>query len=81
MNMVATSRLRRAKEAANANRPYAEKVVEVVRDIAANAGTDFRHPLLETHATGKRLILVMTADKGLARAYNSNASKAAHALI
>ncbi|MBQ1876270.1 MAG: ATP synthase F1 subunit gamma [Selenomonas sp.] len=81
MNMVATSRLRRAKEAANANRPYAEKVVEVVRDIAANAGTDFRHPLLETHATGKRLILVMTADKGLAGAYTSNACKAAHALI
>ena len=81
MNMVATSRLRRAKEAANANRPYAEKVVQVVQEIAANAGADFRHPLLETHETGKRLILVMTADKGLAGAYTSNACKAAHALV
>jgi F-type H+-transporting ATPase subunit gamma len=81
MNMVATSRLRRAKEAANANRPYAEKVVQVVKEIAANAGTGFQHPLLAKHAAGKRLILVMTADKGLAGAYTSNACKAAHALV
>ena len=80
MNMVATSRLRHAKEAANANAPYAGKVVEVVQEVAANAGTDFRHPLLETHPDGKRLVFVVTADKGLAGAYSSNACKAAQAL-
>ena len=41
MNMVATSRLRHAKEAAASNRPYAEKVMQVVKAIAANAGVDF----------------------------------------
>lgn len=78
--MVATSRLRHAKEAAIANRPYADKVMEVVKQIAANAGTDFSHPLLECHKEGKKLILLVTADKGLAGAYSSNACKAAEAL-
>ena len=80
MNMVATSRLRHAKEAANANAPYAKKVIEVVQEVAANAGQDFSHPLLETHPEGKRLVFVVTADKGLAGAYSSYACKAAQAL-
>lgn len=81
MNMVATSRLRHAKEAATSNRPYAEKVSEVVHAIAENAGTDFSHPLLETHKDGKKLIFLITSDKGLAGAYSSNACKEAEALI
>lgn len=76
MNMVATSRLRRAKEAATSNKPYADKTAEVVREIASNA-TDFSHPLLEIHETGKKIILVLASDKGLAGAYASNACKAA----
>ena len=74
MNMVATSRLRRAKEAATANKPYADKVAQVVHEIAANAG-DFSHPMLERHEGGKKLILVLAADKGLAGAYSSNVFK------
>lgn len=81
MNMVATSRLRHAKEAATANRPYAEKVNEVVHAVAKNAGTDFSHPLLETHENGKKLVFLVTSDKGLAGAYSANACKAAAALI
>ena len=81
MNMVATSRLRHAKEAASANRPYAEKVMEVVKEIAANAGADFSHPLLETHKDGKKLILLVTADKGLAGACSSNTCKAVEAIV
>ncbi|WP_337607161.1 F0F1 ATP synthase subunit gamma, partial [Mitsuokella jalaludinii] len=77
MNMVATSRLRHAKEAATANRPYAQKVSEVVHAIAKNAGTDFSHPLLEKHEDGKKLVFLITSDKGLAGAYSSNACKAA----
>ncbi len=80
MNMVATSRLRRAKEAAIANKPYAEKVAHVVQDIAANAG-DFTHPLLEVHEEGQTLFLVLAADKGLAGAYSSNAFKETKAHI
>lgn len=80
MNMVATSRLRKAKEAAVANKPYADKMAQVVSDIAANAG-DFSHPLLEVRQEGKKLILVMASDKGLAGAYASNAFKEAVAGI
>lgn len=80
MNMVATSRLRKAKEAAVANKPYADKMAQVVSDIAANAG-DFSHPLLEVRQDGKKLILVMASDKGLAGAYASNAFKEAVAGI
>lgn len=76
MNMVATSRLRRAKEAATSNKPYADKTAEVVREIASNA-TDFSHPMLAVHETGKKIILVLTSDKGLAGAYSSNVCKAA----
>ena len=80
MNMVATSRLRKAKEAAVANKPYADKMAQVVSDIAANAG-DFSHPLLEVRQEGKKLILVMASDKGLAGACASNAFKEAVAGI
>ena len=80
MNMVATSRLRKAKEAAVANKPYADKMAQVVSDIAANAG-DFTHPLLEARQEGKKLILVIASDKGLAGAYASNAFKEAVAGI
>ncbi len=76
MNMVATSRLRKAKEAAVANKPYADKMAQVVADIAANAG-DFSHPLLEVHPEGKQLYLVIASDKGLAGAYAGNVFKTA----
>ncbi len=80
MNMVATSRLRHAKEAATSNKPYADKVAQVVRDIAANAG-DFSHPLLAVHEEGKQIFLVIASDKGLAGAYSSNAFKEARGQI
>ena len=81
MNMVATSRLRHAKEVAQANAPYAEKVMEVVQEIAANAGTMMKHPLLEKRESGRKLVFVITADKGLAGAYTANVCKAVEALV
>ena len=77
MDMIANSRMRHAKEVATANKPYADKVREVVNEIAVNVGGDFSHPLLDRHEDGHRLVLVMAADKGLAGAYNSNACKEA----
>ena len=74
MHMVAAARLRRAQAAAVANKPYADKMAQVVTDIAANAG-DFSHPLLKVHEEGKKLYLVMASDKGLAGAYASNVFK------
>lgn len=80
MNMVANSRLRRAKEAATRNKPYAEKMAQVVHSVARQA-TDVSNPLLEVREEGKILYVVCSADKGLAGAYSSNVLKAAVANI
>jgi F-type H+-transporting ATPase subunit gamma len=76
MKMVAAARLRRAQMAAIANKPYANKMAEVVESVAANVG-DFKHPLLESHPGGKELFLIVASDKGLAGAYASNVFKEA----
>ena len=77
MKMVAAARLRRAQMAAVANKPYADKMAEVVENVAANV-TDFKHPLLETYdAAEKELFLIVAADKGLAGAYSANIFKEA----
>ena len=53
MKMVAAARLRRAQMAAVANKPYADKMAEVVENVAANV-TDFKHPLLETYEAAEK---------------------------
>lgn len=76
MKMVAAARLRRAQQAAIANRPYAQKMAEVVANVAAHVG-DFKHPLLERHAGGREMFVILASDKGLAGAYASNVFKEA----
>ena len=82
MNMVATSRMRHAKEAAISNHPFAAKTQEVFDRLAVQA-EDLGHPLFELrdNAEGKTLLIVIAADKGLAGAYSSNVLKTAHAEI
>ncbi|WP_231038452.1 ATP synthase F1 subunit gamma [Pectinatus haikarae] len=76
MKMVASARLRRAQAAAVANKPYAEKMYQVIGEVASNiSGTS--HPLLEKHDTGKILFVILSSDKGLAGAYSSNIFKEA----
>ncbi len=74
MQFVAASKLRRAQESTLAARPYREKLDEVIADIAAVLdGAD--HPLLagrDLHAEHNRLLVVMTSDRGLAGALNTN---------
>lgn len=74
MKMVAAARLRRAQENAAANKPYADKMRQVITDVAANAG-EVVHPLLEARKVEKKLFLVLASDKGLAGAYASNVFK------
>lgn len=74
MKMVAAARLRRAQENALANKPYADKMRQVITDVAASAG-EVSHPLLEVRNVNKRVYLVLASDKGLAGAYASNVFK------
>jgi F-type H+-transporting ATPase subunit gamma len=72
MQFVAASKLRRAQESTLAARPYSDLLDEVIADLAAVLGSD-EHPLLSHRAEGKRLIVLVTSDRGLAGALNTNA--------
>lgn len=71
MQMVSASKLSRAESNAKAFVPYMEKMQEVVGNIATGS-SDVTHPMLEKRPVKKTGYLVITADRGLAGAYNSN---------
>jgi F-type H+-transporting ATPase subunit gamma len=71
MQFVAASKLKRAQDATLAARPYSTKLEEVLADIATVLSGD-DHPLLVRREEGKRLIVLITTDRGLAGALNTN---------
>jgi F-type H+-transporting ATPase subunit gamma len=71
MQMVAASKMRRAQQAALAGRPYVRLMNSVLGEVTAAAG-DFVHPLMETRPGRQRGIIVVSTDKGLCGALNSN---------
>jgi F-type H+-transporting ATPase subunit gamma len=76
MQLIATARFQAAYNRAVATKPYAEKLAELVADIARAASIE--HPLLETHGDVERAALVvLTSQRGLAGGYNANVLRAA----
>jgi F-type H+-transporting ATPase subunit gamma len=75
MKMVAGARIRRAEMAMRAARPYASAIGEMLKEVAASGGVS--HPLLDRREAKTRAVLLMTADKGLCGAFNSNLVRAA----
>jgi F-type H+-transporting ATPase subunit gamma len=71
MQFVAASKLKRAQESTLATRPYAEKLEEVLADLATVLGGE-DHPLLTRPEGGTRLIVLVTSDRGLAGPFNTN---------
>ncbi len=71
MKMVAASRLRRAQENIIASRPYALKMLEVLSSLALRTNPE-AHPLLVTREPKKVDMIVVTSDRGLCGAFNSN---------
>src|SRR5687767_15986444 len=72
MEMVAASKMRRAQERMRAARPYAQKIRNVAAHIS-HANPEYRHPFLVSRDTVKRVgIIVITTDKGLCGALNTN---------
>ena len=71
MKMVAASRLRRAQETILASRPYALKMLEVLSSLALRTNPE-AHPLLVTREPKKVDMIVVTSDRGLCGAFNSN---------
>jgi F-type H+-transporting ATPase subunit gamma len=71
MEMVAAAALRRAQQSAEASRPYADKIKEVVASIAAGS-KGLKHPMLQNREVKKTGYVVITSDRGLAGGYNAN---------
>ncbi|HEU4367878.1 MAG TPA: ATP synthase F1 subunit gamma [Methylomirabilota bacterium] len=71
MKLVAAAKLRRAQERIVSARPYADKMGELLASLVSGAG-GAAHPLLEQREGPRRQIVVVTADRGLAGAFNSN---------
>ena len=79
MKLVAGARLRRAQENIERLRPYAIKTLEVLSGVAARVGPDEEvHPLLARREPKNVMMVVLTSDRGLAGAFNSNINKAAY---
>ncbi|MBL9000136.1 MAG: ATP synthase F1 subunit gamma [Phycisphaerae bacterium] len=80
MQMIANSKFAKAQNVAKATKPYTETLFEVLSQLAAGLG-EVNHPLLDTGDQGQRpgkpLTLVITADRGMCGAYNSNVLRAA----
>ncbi|TYS17889.1 F0F1 ATP synthase subunit gamma [Rossellomorea vietnamensis] len=77
MQMVSASKMARAETNAKAFVPYMEKIQEVVSSIALGS-TDASHPMLVSRPVKKTGYLVITSDRGLAGAYNSNVIRLVH---
>lgn len=71
MEMVSAAKLTKAEENAKRYYDYSEKIQEVIANIATNS-SDVTHPMLERREVKKTGYIVVTADSGLAGAYNSN---------
>lgn len=78
MELVASSKLRRAKERVEHSRPYFETLYETLFDIAATQD-HFDSPYLAKRDTHRRLYIVIAGDRGLAGGYNANILKAVQA--
>jgi F-type H+-transporting ATPase subunit gamma len=71
MQMVASSKMRRAQQSALNGRPYAQLMVAIMNDLAQDL-TEISHPLLEKREVRKSGVLLITSDKGLCGALNAN---------
>ena len=81
MKMVAAAKLKRAQDRVTASRPFAGKMTEVLGGLSAKVAGEFSHPLLDERGDEKYLIVLISADKGLAGAFNANVIKATQGFL
>jgi F-type H+-transporting ATPase subunit gamma len=81
MKMVSAAKLRRAQDRVVTARPFANKMTEVLGELAQRTDEDFHHPLLDYRGDQRYLLVLITADKGLCGAFNTNLTKAAQAFM
>ena len=76
MEMVAAAKLRRAQARAQAASPYAEKITQILANLSG-AASELDHPLFKAREVKTTALVVITADRGFAGAYNTNVLRAA----
>ncbi len=76
MQMVATSKMRRAQERMRLARPYADKIRTVIGNLS-EANPDYRHPFLQTRDVKNVGVIIISTDRGLAGGLNANLFKQA----
>ena len=81
MKMVSAAKLKRAQDRVVTARPFANKMIEVLSELAGRTDENFHHPLLDERGDQRYLVVVITADKGLCGAFNTNLIKAAQAFV
>ena len=79
--MVAAAKLKRAQDRVTASRPFAQKMSEVLTGLSAKVADEISHPLLDPRGDEKYLVVLVSADKGLAGAFNANIIKATQAFL
>ncbi len=77
MELVASSRLRRAQERVLASRPYAERIRLVISNLAAVSGAQELHPLLQVRPVSRAALILFTTSRGLCGSLNANMVRAA----
>lgn len=80
MELVSTSKLKRARNRLDKSKPYFETTLESIKEVLANA-KGIKHPFLEKRDIKNSLYIIITSDKGLAGGYNANACKMLQGLI
>ena len=81
MKMMSAARLKRAQDRVVSARPFANKMMDVLSELASRADESFHDPLLDARGDDRYLIVLVTADKGLCGAFNTNLIKASQAFM
>ena len=81
MKMVAAAKLKRAEDRVKSARPFAQKMSEVLTGLSAKVADELSHPLLDPRGDENYLVVLVSADKGLAGAFNANIIKATQAFL
>ena len=75
MEMIAASKMKKAQERGLAGRPYAQKIEQVIADLAALPETTMQHPLLQQRPIKKIAVVHITPDRGLCGGLNANLNR------
>ncbi|HWN08828.1 MAG TPA: ATP synthase F1 subunit gamma [Pyrinomonadaceae bacterium] len=81
MKMVSAAKLKRAQTRVVTARPFANKMTDVLGGLADRTDENFHHPLLDARGDERYLLVLVTADKGLCGAFNTNLIKAGQAFV